>query len=32
MKEIFKLLVDGQGIPIAEFLQAPASHWLGDKS
>ena len=24
-----KLLVGGQGIPIAEFLQAPASHWLG---
>ena len=23
-----KLLVGGQGIPIAEFLQAPASHWL----
>jgi len=25
-----KLLVGGQGIPIAEFLQAPASHWLAD--
>jgi uncharacterized protein len=25
-----KLLVGGQGIPIAEFLQAPASHWLGE--
>ena len=24
-----KLLVDGPGIPIADFLQAPASHWLG---
>jgi len=24
-----KLLVGGQGIPISEFLQAPASHWLG---
>jgi len=24
-----KLLVGGQGIPIDEFLQAPASHWLG---
>ena len=24
-----KLRVDGQGIPIADFLQAPASHWLG---
>jgi hypothetical protein len=27
-----KLLVGGQGIPIAGFLQAPASHWLGGKS
>jgi predicted AAA+ superfamily ATPase len=27
-----KLLVGGQGIPIAEFLQAPASHWLSAKS
>ena len=26
-----KLLVGGQGIPIAEFLNAPAAHWLGDK-
>ncbi len=26
-----KLLVGGQGIPIAEFLQAPASHWLSEK-
>ena len=25
-----KLLVVGQGIPIAEFLQAPASHWIGE--
>jgi predicted AAA+ superfamily ATPase len=25
-----KLLVGGQGIPIAEFLQAPVAHWLGD--
>lgn len=24
-----KLLVGGQGIPIAEFLEAPAAHWLG---
>jgi uncharacterized protein len=23
-----KLLVGGQGIPISEFLEAPASHWL----
>jgi hypothetical protein len=23
-----KLLVGGQGIPIAEFLQAPASYWI----
>ena len=23
--------VGGQGIPIAEFLQAPASHWIADK-
>jgi hypothetical protein len=23
-----KLLVGGQGIPIAEFLKAPAAHWL----
>lgn len=26
-----KLLVGGQGIPIAEFLQAPAAHWLSEK-
>ncbi len=26
-----KLLVGGQGIPITEFLQAPASHWLAEK-
>jgi hypothetical protein len=26
-----KLLVGGQGVPIAEFLQAPASHWLSEK-
>lgn len=26
-----KLLVGGQGIPIAEFLQAPASHWIPKK-
>jgi hypothetical protein len=26
-----KLLVGGQGIPIAEFLQAPASHRLSEK-
>jgi predicted AAA+ superfamily ATPase len=26
-----KLLVGGQGIPISEFLQAPAAHWLGDR-
>ena len=25
-----KLLVGGQSIPIAEFLQAPASHWLAE--
>ena len=24
-----KLLVDEQGMPIADFLQDPASHWLG---
>jgi hypothetical protein len=27
-----KLLGGGQGIPIAEFLQAPASHWLDEKN
>ena len=26
-----KLLVGGQGIPIAEFLQAPTAHWLSEK-
>ena len=26
-----KLLVGGQGIPIAEFLQAPVAHWLSEK-
>ncbi|MBT4504732.1 MAG: hypothetical protein HOC74_43810 [Gemmatimonadetes bacterium] len=24
-----KLLVGGQGIPVEEFLQAPAEHWIG---
>jgi predicted AAA+ superfamily ATPase len=27
-----KLLVGGQGIPISEFLSAPASHWLSESS
>ncbi len=26
-----KLLIGGQGIPIAEFLQAPTAHWLSEK-
>lgn len=26
-----KLLVGGQGIPLAEFLQAPAVHWLAER-
>jgi hypothetical protein len=26
-----KLLVGGHGIPIAEFLHAPASHWIFEK-
>lgn len=30
-KPTAKLLVGGQGIPVAEFLQAPAAHWLGGK-
>lgn len=27
-----KLLVGGQGIPLEDFLQAPAAHWLGESS
>ncbi len=26
-----KLLVGGQGIPVSEFLSAPASHWLSER-
>jgi hypothetical protein len=26
------LLVGGQGIPLGEFLERPAAHWLGDPS
>ena len=29
-KPIAKLLVGGQGIPIGEFLDAPAAHWLAE--